>query len=489
MESVLPTTPQRVAMLVHNEVFRDARVIKEAKTLWKAGYTVEIHGISSSDEGRQDVLPETDIRVFLSPRSHPRHRILILTALAIAALWFTFLGFSLARVSTSALSGLMTLFVINFTSLTALYVLRYRLRSWFRSIKNFVLRQINRFGALRTGIHNESFRAKAKTLDESVASRPPPDIVHIHDHVALIAARSLKDRYSVPLIWDAHEIYEDLAAADPAGGRLNAALIATNQDVVDGFVTINDSIGAFYEEHYKALGKPTVVMNATIIQPLPDYDGRLHEAANLPRSQRILLFQGGLAQKRGLRQLVKAAPLLNPDWSIVLMGWGNLEDELREIASANKPRQGPPAVVFLPGVPQHELQIWSAGASLGAIPYENTGLNHLYCTPNKLWEYPNALVPILATDLIEMGALIRENEVGFLMPREFDEHDIAKIVNAISDDDLQQARKNCARFIKKNNWETYAPRLLKLYEKTFAEYAPEVPRARAESKAMENAAS
>ena len=138
MESVLPTTPQRVAMLVHNEVFRDARVIKEAKTLWKAGYTVEIHGISSSDEGRQDVLPETDIRVFLSPRSHPRHRILILTALAIAALWFTFLGFSLARVSTSALSGLMTLFVINFTSLTALYVLRYRLRSWFRSIKNFV---------------------------------------------------------------------------------------------------------------------------------------------------------------------------------------------------------------------------------------------------------------------------------------------------------------------------------------------------------------
>lgn len=454
--------PLRVAMLVHNAVLSDARILKEARTLWKAGYSVAIHGISPSGSTEQAVVTGTDITVFLSPRTFPRSRILILAALGLSAGWFTLMGFWIARAAYSEAVLLAVLFLVNFVSLIGLYLLRRLVYAWLREMKNFVLRNITR--PLGVVVSNESYRSIAKTLYNSVVKRPPPDVIHIHDHVALAAAKALKERFTVPIIWDAHEIYEDLAGTDPVRSRVNAAIIADNQAMVDGFVTINNSIADFYEKKYAHLNDPTIVMNATMVEPLPKYDGRLHEAARIPRDQKVLLFQGGFAPNRGLDKLVRAAPLLEPNWTVILMGWGNLEGELRELARANTPRQGAQAIVFLPGVPQHELQAWSAGASLGAIPYENTGLNHLYCTPNKIWEYPNALVPILATDLIEMGALIKENEIGFLLPRQFDEHDIARIVNAISDEELHRMRRNCESFIQINNWETYAPRLLELYE-------------------------
>ena len=114
-------------------------------------------------------------------------------------------------------------------------------------------------------------------------------------------------------------------------------------------------------------------------------------------------------------------------------------------------------------MPQNELASWSAGASLGAIPYENTGLNHLYCTPNKLWEYPNAGVPILCTALEEMQSLVEENGIGYLLPRDFLDQDIVDVVNGIDPSDLAEKRRNCLSFIEKNNWDSYAPRLIQLY--------------------------
>lgn len=399
-------------MLAHNSVLRDSRVLKEAKTLDAAGYQVEIHGISGTGRRERHLIPGTQIVVHLSPNL-PSVR------------W--------ARIILS-------------------------------KARRFLVKQIKRSRRLSGFAQTKNYESISSALVKSVKRNEPPDIIHIHDHVPLLGARVLKGDFGVPVVWDAHEIYEQLASLDSSLGEYHARIIAENQDLVDGFVTISESFGDFYKEHYAKLPEPTIVMNATMAEPPPLYDGRLHEAAGLPRDQKILLFQGGLGLKRGLRQLVEAAPLLKPNWSVVLMGWGNLEPELRELAKANTRQGSAPAIVFLPGVPQDELLKWSAGATLGVIPYEDAGLNHLYCTPNKLWEYPAALVPILATDLVEMGAIIRKAGIGFLLPRDFDKHDIANAVNGLKDDAWEKARENCKEFIRTNSWEAYAPRLRELYE-------------------------
>jgi glycosyltransferase involved in cell wall biosynthesis len=279
---------------------------------------------------------------------------------------------------------------------------------------------------------------------------------------------------AIKVIWDAHEIYEEVAQGDAEHRERNRRLLRDNCSGVDGFVTINDSIANFYREKYPSLPAATIVKNATVpIEPVT-YDGRLHAAAALPLEQSVVLYQGGFAEKRGLRDLVAAARYLDSRWTLVMMGWGRIEGELKAVGNeVNGARadRAYPAVVFIPAAPQAELPMWTAGALVGLIPYERTGLNHLYCTPNKLWEYPNANVPILCSPLVEMTKVIEENGVGWLLPETSTPEAIAEVINGLSDEDLTRAREACASYIARDNWSTYEGALLGLYERILAREA------------------
>ena len=56
----------------------------------------------------------------------------------------------------------------------------------------------------------------------------------------------------------------------------------------------------------------------------------------------------------------------------------------------------------------------TAAADAGMIPYQATCLNNYYCTPNKLFEFIAAGLPILATDLPEIRRMVHEREIGLL---------------------------------------------------------------------------
>ena len=85
---------------------------------------------------------------------------------------------------------------------------------------------------------------------------------------------------------------------------------------------------------------------------------------------------------------------------------------------------------MIPPVEHQVLLEWTSSAHLGIIPYENI-VNHLDCTPNKLWEYPAANVPFVATDLIEINRFVGNYDVAYLLPREFKSSDISATINAI----------------------------------------------------------
>ncbi len=132
----------------------------------------------------------------------------------------------------------------------------------------------------------------------------------------------------------------------------------------DHFITINRCAAAFYRDAYPFLPLAVILRNAALREEPFDYDGRLHEAASLPRTEKILLYQGSYTEDRGLQTLVRAGDLLPDGWTLVMMGWGPIEHELRAIAGTS------PKVRFVPAAPRLELAHWTAGASAGIIPYE-----------------------------------------------------------------------------------------------------------------------
>jgi glycosyltransferase involved in cell wall biosynthesis len=289
--------------------------------------------------------------------------------------------------------------------------------------------------------------------------------VHAHDVTALAVCADFSERAGAKLVFDAHEVYDHLAQSEDELAEVNARVMRKYADNVDAFITINESIAGYYRKHYRGLPRATIVKNAAPLAERFEYDGRLHQAAKLSLERKILIYQGGYAPKRGLVQLLLAAEYLDPSWALVFMGWGRLEPELRRTADAMCTRVSSLAerIRFIPKVPHRELAYWTAGASLGAIPYENVGLNHWFCTPNKLWEYPNAGVPILASPFPELRRIIDPHAIGWFLPDPLTPREIGRVVNSLTPEMLSAARSACATFIAQDNWSVYSDRLRRAY--------------------------
>lgn len=458
-------------MLVQGDPLRDARVLKEAESLGRAGHPVDVFG-SFSAQGRTGAgLPGARSVVPVRPRHSLADRFyriadrlwpflprilpaaLLLSALVLVA-W---LG--------NRLFGLLpALFLTVSLAIAAMLVGRFALCRL--DLRRKLHERLARLRQTRAAARREThYRELAQAFSDAV-SPDSYDAIHCHDLIPLMAGIELKRRCPrLRLVWDAHEFYEDTATGLEPDRRLAQKVISDAAGMIDVFITISDSFRDLYASRYPQLPPALVVMNATRAAGKIHYDGRLHRKTGLDPSRRILLFQGALHPFRGIGAILRAASDLPEPWSVVVMGEGPLGEQVRAEARrlAATAAAGRAPLVWIPPSPHSELPDWSAGASLGIIPYEDKGLNHLYCTPNKLWEFPNAGVPVLASDLEEMGRIIRQHGIGFLLPRRFGPANILAALARIGPDELEVAIASCQNFVKSMSWARFEPELLKAY--------------------------
>lgn len=469
-----------VKVVVPNSVLSDARVLKEADSLAAAGHDVTVIGLhdpkrSSSREHQRpsgvkiklcDTIPRVSVR-------HLLRYVLIGGALVIAVI----IGMLLNNPTAPETLPLFDSRVerIIFSTLFILAVAGGLFAYWFYQTLSLPPEKAptglegHLFNAIKIGASSSIrplYTAIRRRKMVQLALQGRTDVVHCHDLWSLPVGTAIKRQTGATLVWDAHEIYEEVAQGDARHAAQCREILRQHQHNVDHFITINESIAEFYKTHYPALPVAVIVKNATPYTPRIEYDGRMHDACHLPRTQKIALYQGGFAEKRGLRLLAQAAEFLNADWTLVMMGWGKLEAELKEMGeriNATRRDRTVPAIVFLPPAKHSELVYWTAGGTVGLIPYENVGLNHLYCTPNKLWEYPAAGVPILCSPLVELTKTVQTNGTGWLLPDSADAKDIAATINGLTQEALQAASLACETFIKHDNWTTYGARVVSLY--------------------------
>lgn len=300
-----------------------------------------------------------------------------------------------------------------------------------------------------------------------------PDIIQCHEVICLPAAIELKRAIRCRVIYEAHEIYDELANASENLSKGYKRIHQACLPHIDGFITVNPLIGNYFRDTYSYIPEPVIVPNSVVPKNVA-YDGRLHDAAGLPRNAKILLYQGGFSPKRGMEILIEAAFRLPYGWYVVFMGRGPLEQTLRERAlyinqkirtdSANGfESEASMKVRFVPMASHSELAEWTSGATVGIIPYENFGLNHWFCSPNKIWEYPNAGVPFIASRLAFLSETIERWGIGWTISSDPKSSDIVAVVRAITDESLAERKRACARFIAAENYLLHEARLLDLF--------------------------
>jgi glycosyltransferase involved in cell wall biosynthesis len=293
-----------------------------------------------------------------------------------------------------------------------------------------------------------------------LARREPIDAVHAHDLNTLAAGAAIARHAGARLVYDSHELYPDVSTLSELESRVWRTLEPPLIRRADRVITVCESIGEELVRRY-GIAPPQILLNC----PPASEEGRgdplaLRQMAGI-ESEPIVLYQGGFVPNRGLEALVRAAALLHRG-VIVLMGWGRLESELAAIVRREGLQE---RVRILPPVTQAELARYTAGADLGVIPYEPVGLNNYFTTPNKLFEYIAAGLPVVASDLPELRKVLVGRRVGLTFAH-VDPAAIAEAVNAVLGDQtlLAELRANALAIRDEYTWERQAMKLRAIYD-------------------------
>lgn len=295
------------------------------------------------------------------------------------------------------------------------------------------------------------------------------DVIHVHDLPCLKVAVHVASKKNIPLVYDAHELYY---AQDILSRRLQRLYYQLEKKLIrnpNEVITVNPFIAKLMSERY-GIAEPNVIMNCTEVPKNFNKEANkrlLREKGNIPDDFKIVLYQGWISPERNIETLVKGVKYFPQNTCLAIIGYGEYENVLKEIAAkegvSNK-------VFFLGKVPSEEMLNYSVGADLGVIPYRPIDDNHLYCSPNKLFEYVLAGVPVI-TDKLPFFELMQE-KYGFITTTDMGSleafgKDAANLLNDSSR--IEQLKQNCNKAAQELNWDKEGEKLLEIYKKLFKE--------------------
>ena len=302
---------------------------------------------------------------------------------------------------------------------------------------------------------------------EAIRIAPPADLVLGYHYLGIGTGLALGRRDRAPVIYDAGDIYLASTAVEALPRPVRAAIRQYERAAAqraDAVVTANDAYAAELARRLD-VPLPVVVLNCPPRWTPPAVPPRrFHEALGLDPGTRVVLYHGGFTAERGIEQLIEAIPRVERA-VLVLLGYGPLAARYQAIA-ADPATAG--RVRVLPAVDPAELLEWVASADVAAMPILATTLNHRLSTPNKLFEALAVGLPVVASDLPGMAAIVRPLDAGRLVdPAE--PASIAAGLNAVLDtpepERLARRERILAAAGAAYNWETQSARLFAEFER------------------------
>jgi len=181
----------------------------------------------------------------------------------------------------------------------------------------------------------------------------------------------------------------------------------------------------------------------------------------------IIVYAGSLHQDwQGIDDLLKSAEMLssiNP--SLVFFIVGGTRAEITKIKA-----HAPSNVIFSGRVDQSRVPEYLAAADILVAPYKKAkdlGNISFYNSPIKLFEYMAMAKPIIASNIGQIGEILRHRKTGLLNepgnPQELTEC----ILLLLKDNNLKKELGSNSRLEveKSYTWEQNARRIMEVYEK------------------------
>ena len=282
------------------------------------------------------------------------------------------------------------------------------------------------------------------------------DLFYANDLDTLAPMFLLSKLKKKPLIYDSHELFCEVP--ELKASRIKKSIWQKLEGYIipklQTCITVNVSIAKIYEAKYN--------VPFYIIRNISDFDQsfipKSRVQLSLPEDKKIILLQGaGINVDRGAEELIDAMEFVQ-NAVLYIIGSGDVWENLKQKVSFNKSIQN--KVVLINKLPKSELINYTFNADLGLSIDKNTNLNYLYSLPNKIFDYIQAEIPILASRLPEIENIILQYKIGDFI----DDHNPKTIANKLNEmlysQQLSSFKKYLAIAKKEITWKSEKEKLL-----------------------------
>lgn len=276
-----------------------------------------------------------------------------------------------------------------------------------------------------------------------------PRVIICHDIFGLAAGVRIKKLYGCPLIYDSHELWPEADLLGQAWhGRLASFVERKLIRQADAVVTVSPQLARYLENIY-GISK---VYSAPNAEPR---GRRIRPSSEGPSSLPIkFLFQGQVARRRGIEQLLNAWNDVKLDKGVLYLRCPEneyfvyLRGTFHEMLDEKR-------VVILQPVTEAELVSAATFADVGIIPYAGPNLNHVFCCPNKLSQYMQAGLAILSNRLKFISELLDRYQCGLTYDAAHTESFVEAVRYLIHNPEVLQTMKRQAHRAARTefNWE------------------------------------
>lgn len=242
-----------------------------------------------------------------------------------------------------------------------------------------------------------------------------PDLIHAHDFRMIGVAVRAAQRARVAgrqcaVVYDAHEYMPGVRKKSRVWQLANIAQERAYIGRADRVITVSGELAQMLQDEHGLAQPAAVVLNAPELAGSDDQQGpEIRRSVGLPDDVPLVVYHGSPARQRGLEVLVRAlAELPGYHAALVLPEAADSADYLvepmREAGVTDR-------VHFLPFVPHDQVVGFLASADVGVIPIEHD-INHEISLITKFFDYAQARLPIVVSDVREMSRTVTDRGIG-----------------------------------------------------------------------------
>lgn len=250
------------------------------------------------------------------------------------------------------------------------------------------------------------------------------------------------------LVYDSHEIFcevpelQETLLKKKIWESLEKAIVPK----LTYCITVNQSIAKWFAEKYKTPFK--------VVRNIPDTISvdriKTRTELSLPINKKIILLQGaGINIQRGAEEAVDAMQYID-NAILLIIGGGDVICLIEKMAQQDNLKE---KVFLLPKMKPEELFNYTANADIGLSLDKPTNINYRLSLPNKLFDYIQAGVPVLASPLTEIKSFIEKYNVGICIENHDAKHIADKINYMLYAPDYSTWKANTKIAAEQNNWE------------------------------------